>query len=171
MGKGKGKGYSNILNTDPMIHSMSARGIKSRVKAVPKLDLLKYMGRWYQVKAFPAWFQRGCGVATADYKLIDDVVNIVNTCFRDGRRQMVVGKAYPVNKAKSKFEVDFVGGRIITGDYWVLFVDKGYQTVLVGTPDRKYLWILSRKPMISETKEQKAISIAKRMGYDITKLR
>jgi hypothetical protein len=38
LGKGFGKGYLNILNTDPAIHSMSAKGIKQKkmMNPVPK---------------------------------------------------------------------------------------------------------------------------------------
>jgi hypothetical protein len=38
LGKGLGKGYKNILNTDPVVHSMSARGIKQKqkLKQIPK---------------------------------------------------------------------------------------------------------------------------------------
>lgn len=30
------------------------------------------------------------------------------------------------------------------GDYWILKLSKFIQTVLVGEPSRKYLWVLSR---------------------------
>jgi hypothetical protein len=45
LGKGLGKGYRNILNTDPQVHSLSARGVKTKksidyTKAViPKIKL------------------------------------------------------------------------------------------------------------------------------------
>jgi apolipoprotein D and lipocalin family protein len=35
---------------------------------------------------------------------------------------------------------------VARGDYWILKLDEDYQTVLVGEPSRKYLWVLSRVP-------------------------
>jgi hypothetical protein len=43
LGKGLGKGYKNILNTDPAIHSMSAKGIKQKksMNQMPKKEPVK----------------------------------------------------------------------------------------------------------------------------------
>ena len=44
---------------------------------------------------------------------------------------------------------------VAKGDYWVLYLDQDYQHVLVGNPNREYLWLLSRTPQVSvETREQ-----------------
>jgi apolipoprotein D and lipocalin family protein len=36
------------------------------------------------------------------------------------------------------------------GNYWVLELGDRYEYAVVGEPSRKYLWILSRTPTISE---------------------
>lgn len=148
---------------------MSARGIKS-VQAIPKLSVQNYMGRWYQIKAIPKWFQEGCNNVVAEYDLKKGYVEVKNSCIEDGKRNVVTGKAYPTNEGKSKLEVDFVGGRIFTGDYWVLDTDyKNY--ALVGTPDKNSLWILSRKKTISKSNLQKLEQKAKNQGFDIRRLK
>jgi hypothetical protein len=31
------------------------------------VDLDRYLGLWYEIASFPAWFQRGCTAVTAEY--------------------------------------------------------------------------------------------------------
>ena len=40
-------------------------------------------------------------------------------------------------------------------------------TALVGTPDRKYLWLLSRTPDIDEAVYQRYLDTAREQGYDL----
>ena len=51
------------------------------------------------------------------------------------------------------------------GDYQILDLDENYQTVLVGEPGRKYLWILARTENISNTEYNRLISKAKSLGF------
>ena len=46
-------------------------------------------------------------------------------------------------------------------------MDESYQTALVGTPDRKYLWLLSRTPDIDEAVYQRYLDTAREQGYDL----
>ena len=59
---------------------------------------------------------------------------------------------------------------VAKGDYWVLYIGEGYKTAVVGNPDRKYLWLLSRTPTVSPTVKEKMLSEAQQQGYDTTKL-
>ncbi|WP_165006895.1 lipocalin family protein [Neisseria yangbaofengii] len=59
---------------------------------------------------------------------------------------------------------------IARSSYWVLRLDDNYQTALVGTPNRKYLWVLSRTPKPDEAALQSYIETAKQQGYDVSKL-
>ncbi|MNJ80538.1 Outer membrane lipoprotein Blc precursor [compost metagenome] len=52
----------------------------------------------------------------------------------------------------------------------MLYVDKDYQTALVGNPDRKYLWILSRTPTIPALERESLLARARQQGYDTTRL-
>jgi apolipoprotein D and lipocalin family protein len=56
------------------------------------------------------------------------------------------------------------------GNYWILYVDNGYRHAIVGTPDRKYLWILSRTPKITERQYRELSGNAERLGFDLSRL-
>lgn len=56
------------------------------------------------------------------------------------------------------------------GDYWVLYLDEGYTTALVGNPNREYLWMLSRTPVVSEKTRARLVRLAQSQGYDTDRL-
>ena len=141
---------------------------------VEQVDLERYLGGWYEIASIPAWFQRGCTGTTAEYSLRDDgKIRVVNTCFDgtlDGRKKVAEGRAKGVPDSNgSKLKVSFFGP--FWGDYWVLGLDEDYQWALVGSPDRDYLWILSRTPELPPDVYANTIGIATARGFDVTALR
>jgi apolipoprotein D and lipocalin family protein len=149
------------------IETIAGMGETYEVKG-GKLNLTHYLGKWNEIARTPSWFQQGCKKAIAEYSKKKGYIEVKNSCLRDGKRDFRYAKAYPLGG--NKLEVDFVGGRLFTGDYNVLYVDKGYNNAIVNSGD-KYLWILSRSPRISEAKYKELTSIAKKKGFDITKLK
>lgn len=56
------------------------------------------------------------------------------------------------------------------GNYWILHVDPDYQSALVGTPDRKYLWLLARSPQLSPPADKALVTKAQAFGFDTSQL-
>ena len=50
--------------------------------------------------------------------------------------------------------------------YWILKLDRDYQVALVGTPDRAYLWVLSRAPRLDAALLQAELDYARSLGFD-----
>jgi apolipoprotein D and lipocalin family protein len=139
------------------------------------VDLTRYLGRWYELGRYDAWFERGCEGATADYSLRDDgLVRVLNTCHAgavDGPIRASEGKAKVVEgSGNAKLKVSFFGPFYI-GDYWVLDHDDDYAWSIVGEPSGKYLWILSRDPVPSEQDRAALIERVRRLGYDTSMIR
>jgi apolipoprotein D and lipocalin family protein len=57
-----------------------------------------------------------------------------------------------------------------SGDYWILDLDEGYNWALVGTPDRQYLWILSRTPELNPGIYSQLLAKARELGFDVDRL-
>ncbi len=55
-------------------------------------------------------------------------------------------------------------------DYWIIDLDKDYRYAVVGEPDRKYLWILSRTPQIGADTYQHILKTIEEHGYDVSKI-
>lgn len=41
---------------------------------------------------------------------------------------------------------------------------------MVGTPDRRYLWILSRTPQLEDSTYQRLVERARQLGYPVSDL-
>jgi apolipoprotein D and lipocalin family protein len=138
---------------------------------VSSVDLARYAGDWYEIESFPNFFQRGCAGSRAHYApKSDGTIRVVNTCERHGRTDQVEGSASVVpGSGNAKLKVRFFG--LFIGDYWILDLDPSYRWALIGDPNRKYLWILARKPKLDRSVLAKIHSTAKARGFDIRRLR
>ena len=143
---------------------------------VDSVDLNEYAGTWYEIGRLPMYFQRKCaGDVTANYTQKTDGSGIVvtNKCVsEDGSGITAEGLAKPVDENGSKLKVTFLPKWIRwipvgRADYWVLARDADYKTALVGTPDKKYLWLLARSPNISQETYTKYRQVAQQQGYDL----
>jgi apolipoprotein D and lipocalin family protein len=140
---------------------------------VDSVNLKRYTGIWYEIAKIPNRFQRKCvGSTTAQYSLRDDGrIDVVNRCIVDnGQVDEIKGIAKVVDeKSNAKLKVSFVrlfGISLFWGDYWIIGLDEKYEYAIIGTPNRKYGWILGRKPMLSTDDLQDAFTILTEQGYD-----
>jgi apolipoprotein D and lipocalin family protein len=141
---------------------------------VPHIDLERFQGVWYEIARLPNRFERDCERdVSASYRLKKNgTVEVINECSKpDGSRQRAKGTARLASKSgpNTKLKVSFFWP--FSGDYWILSLDPEYRHVLVGTPDRKYLWILSRTPTLGTDIIRPLIVKAEHLGYDVGQLR
>lgn len=158
-----------------LIFSMlTAVAMSQTLQTVPYVDLKKYAGKWYEIASFPQRFQKGCNCTTAEYTPTDKGYVIVeNRCNKDsinGKQSYIKGNAFVVeNSGNAKLKVQFFWP--FRGKYWIIELADDYSYAVVGHPNRKYLWILSRTPSINDTTYQQIISRLKEKGFDVTKIR
>lgn len=138
---------------------MSCAHTATSVVTVDYVDIERYMGRWYEIARFPQTFQRNCGATIAEYELRrDGRVNVVNSCKRldrNGQVQSAKALARVVDRdTNAQLSVSFVpvlrNFGLFGGDYWILELGADYDYAVVGGPDRKSLWFLSRTPVMDE---------------------
>jgi len=146
---------------------------ESAVQVVSHVDLSKYTGTWYEIARYPNRFQKGCVGTTAQYTLRDDgKINVLNQCREttlDGKLLSAKGTAKIVDmKTNAKLKVTFFWP--FYGHYWIIDLGENYEYAVVGHPDRKYLWILSRTPEMDEGLYNQILERLKLQSYDITKL-
>lgn len=135
------------------------------------LDIGRYLGLWYEIARFPVPFEAGCVGVTAEYGPISDsVISVRNTCRRpDGSvRSVIEGQAEVVGPGRLKVRFDSVP--FLRGDYWVLWVDEGYHTAVVGAPGGRSGWILNRTPTIPADRLDAARQVLDFNGYDVDRL-
>ena len=146
---------------------------------VASVDLDRYAGRWFEIARFPNRFQRQCvSDVTATYTLLADArVEVVNRCRRDdGTITEAAGVARSVSPgSNARLEVRFAPAWLsflpfVWGDYWVIDLSDDYTTAVVGSPDRRYLWLLSRTPAVTEPVYLRLVAAADRAGYPVDRL-
>lgn len=123
----------------------------SYLKTVDSVDIQKYKGTWYEIARFEHFFEKGCKNVTATYELKDNgKIKVINKCTNidNGEKKEAIGEAYALDSTNSKLKVSFF--KPFYGDYWIIDLDKNYNYALVGSPNREYLWILSRTKTINE---------------------
>lgn len=149
------------------------------VRAVAALDIDRYAGQWHEIAHLPVSFQKKCvGDITATYGLRSDGrISVLNGCrVEDGTRIQAEGVARPVKGEPGQLEVRFAPDwlswvPLVWADYWVIALDPDYQWAVVGEPDRKYLWILSRSPSMERGQFEALKARAEAMGYDLEPLK
>ena len=154
-------------------------GHEKPLATVNKVDLQRYAGTWHEIARLPQWFQRGCYDSTATYSLNDDgTVKVINRCQREGEQTSEAeGTARVVpgsDNAKLKVRFDNWVSRLIPtiteGNYWIIALDKDYQTVVIGEPSREYLWILARQSELPEDQYQALVQVAQEKGFPVEEL-
>ncbi len=144
--------------------------ISLSLEVVPHVELEKYLGKWYEIAHLPAKFQEGCDETTATYTLSKDgSISVLNQSIKNGKMKQAIGKAKVVDKnSNAKLKVTFFWP--FYGDYWILKLGDNYDYSIVGTPNRKYLWILSRTPQMDDALYSILTEYAKSKGFDVNKL-
>ena len=148
--------------------------VAQELQTVPFVDLNKYAGTWYEIAAYPQYFQKGCHCTTATYTLSDQGYVIVeNRCNRDsvvGKASYIKGKAFvEAGSGNAKLKVQFFWP--FKAKYWIIDLADDYSYAVVSHPNKKYLWILSRTPHMNEGVYTQIVSRIQAKGFDLGKLK
>ena len=117
---------------------------------VAPIDQSRYLGTWHEQARLPNSFEEGCQRATAEYAIREDgLISVVNTCIdARGESRVARGRARPTGAAnEGKLEVSFFGP--FWANYWVLDRGENYDWSIVGEPEGRYLWVLTREREIT----------------------
>lgn len=132
------------------------------------------MGLWYEIARFDNRFEKDLVAVTARYILKPDgkieVINSGRVKTTDGILKSSKGKArQPDPQKPGELEVSFF--LWFYSDYNILMLDEvNYSYALIGSSSDKYLWILSRTPVMEKNILNSILKYANSLGYDISKL-
>ena len=130
----------------------------------------RYLGKWYEAARLPTPIQPKGTLATAEYSKgkADNEIIVKNTAYSaEGEKLVAIeGKARLLEGDPPRLAVSF--GPIVAKEpnYFVMYVDKEYRHAVVGTPNRKSLWILVREVPVPDKTLKALIKIAEEAGFD-----
>lgn len=145
---------------------------------VQAFDLSILSGEWFEIAGSNAWAHRSC-VADIRYSFVivgPQVANVVRTC--------TTGTGVDARRGRVRRTGDDSGalrGRFVPGlfawlspawnDYWVFAVGDGAGWLLIGDRRLERTAIWSRTITLDEASVASATSAARRLGYDVERLR
>ena len=138
------------------------------IEPVASFDLDRYLGTWYEIARLDHRFERGLSQVSADYsRRADGGIKVLNRGYNSatGEWKEATGRAYPLGSPqqgslKVSFFWPFYAG------YHVIELDQqDYNYALVSGPDRDYLWLLSRTPILDKAITQKLVDKATGLGF------
>lgn len=139
---------------------------------VAKVDLKKFSGTWYSLYSIPTLFDKGSRETITRYTLNKEGYYDVLTSYKkpgDEKVHTVTSKIFPNDKQESAMmKAQFIWP--IKVDYWVIELADDYSYVVVGHPDHKFLFIMSRNTKMPKKTYDEIVERCREKGYDVSKL-
>ncbi|MCX8110215.1 MAG: lipocalin family protein [Syntrophorhabdaceae bacterium] len=163
----------SLLKAFPLLlFLLGCVGIPDNIEPVKNFDINRYLGRWYEIARLDHPFERGLEKVYGEYSLNNDgSIKVVNRGYEPASAtwKEAIGKAYFVSHADiGMLKVSFFGP--FYSSYNIIELDRDYSYALICSYNKKYLWILSRKPELDESIKTGLINKAKHLGFEIDKL-
>ncbi len=131
------------------------------------------LGRWYEVARLPNKTQRDCQAGISEWAREADGFDVLQVCHRGSVSAPPTewkAKAKVLDpKTNARFKMTFFGG-LLSQEYWVLEHRSDQGWLILGTPNGKYLWLMSQRPSLASGVKAQAVARIKQMGYDVSAL-
>lgn len=153
------------------IFNRKSKNSTDEIPAICNVNLERYLGDWYEIARLPHTFEKGLDNVTATYNLKSDgKIEVINAGLKNGEKSVAKGTAWiPDKSCTGKLLVSFFGP--IKSEYKIIKLDEAnYSFAVITSSSKKYLWILSREPKISEGLYNDLLSFALSKGFDISKI-
>ena len=141
------------------------------MRTVRRLELERYMGRWYEIARYDRPFERRLRNIEARYTLRADgnvEMERAGIDIRTGHRHTSCRHARRTQRSGRLRVKNFI---FLHTDYCILELDDQYQWALVGSTAPLRLQILSRQPRIRRDTLRHIVGLAERRGYPLDRLR
>jgi apolipoprotein D and lipocalin family protein len=142
-----------------------------------KVDLERFMGDWYVIGFIPVtipfFSEEGAHNGRESYRLTEEGVIETTYTFRkgnfDGPEKRLTPKGWVHDEeTNAEWRMQFLWP--FKAAYLIVYLDEDYQRTIIGVPNRKYVWIMSRDPELSDAEYRELLDYVARVGYDSEKV-
>lgn len=132
------------------------------------IDYKAYAGKWYSLYSIPTFLDKNWKQTIENYTLVsDEHFEVITTYHKEGNAEekSVKSKLFfdqhkPAGDMRAQFVWPFKAG------YWTIELATDYSYVVIGHPEKKYLFIMAREPTIHPELLKEIIERCRQMGYD-----
>jgi apolipoprotein D and lipocalin family protein len=140
-----------------------------------KVDLPRFMGKWYVIASNPTIFESGANNATETYTWNEAEQRIdVDFRFRqdspDGKEKTIPQKGF-VFDHDTNAEWRIQPFWPLKFGYLIIGLADDYSYTMIGTPGRDNVWIMARRPSLPEARYQEILQRLRTLGYDTDKIK
>ena len=137
-------------------------------------DVERMPGHWYEIARTSNSLNRDCQASATDWTASGDgKFKIVAVCRQGsptGPEKVIKGDVRITDpEAHNKVRMYLFGG-LISADYWLLDHAPDYSWLIMGTPNGKFMSIMSPHPVLPAGVRAEVLLDARTMGYDTSKL-
>ncbi len=143
------------------------------MQTVPYVDIERFMGDWYVIANIPTFIEKRATNAIESYRLNSKgQIETTFTFFQDnpsGKKKVYRPTGFIYNtETNAEWRMQFIWP--FKAPFLVIDLDDDYSYTVIGVPNRKYVWIMSREPILSDDTFSKITQRLAGIGYDISKI-
>ena len=154
--------------------SCKPRDVRCRpLRTEPRVDLERFMGRWYVIACIPTFVERHAHNAVERYELDYDGTIATTFSFRKGsyrgKTRTYTLRGFVEDASNAVWGMRLVGP--VRADYRIVYVNEEYTQAIVGREKRDYAWVMARTPTIPDSDYFRRVKLLREQGYDTDGLR
>lgn len=142
------------------------------IPTVDHVDIDKFLGSWYIIASIPTFFEKNAYNAVESYEQNSDGTIKTTFTFHKGSFDGPLKTMRPTGFIRDSSNAVW-GMRIfwpIRSEYLIAHLNGDYSEAIIARNARDHVWIMARKPQISEADYSRLVQHAGALGYDIAKI-
>jgi apolipoprotein D and lipocalin family protein len=139
------------------------------LKPVNYVDIQRFMGDWYVIAIIPNFIEKNAVNGIESYRWNEKGYVDISYTYRisepDGKHKKLTMKGF-IHDTTSNAEWRVRPFWPLKLPYLVIDLDKDYQYTVIGVPNRKLIWIMSRTKAMDDVTYSEILNRIEQMGYD-----
>jgi apolipoprotein D and lipocalin family protein len=145
-----------------------------KMQTVKHVELERFMGSWYVIGIIPNLIEKNAVNGIESYSLNEDNSIAIEYKFHkkspQGKLKVMHPKAWVYDtNSNAEWRVQFIWP--IKFPYLIIDLAEDYSYTVIGVPNKKYVWIMSRAPEMPEPVYAEILRKLETIGYDIKKIK
>jgi len=160
----------NLIILMIIFGTIACNNEKVQMETVKYVDINKFMGDWYVQGIIPNFIEKDATNGVESYQLKEDnVVQIQYTFQKNQKTKTMNAKAFIQDDTNAFWKVQFLWP--IKLPYLVIDLAEDYSYTVIGVPNKKYVWIMSRQPNMADSTYTAILDRLDKIGYDTTQIK